>query len=207
MPSPQEVTKLLYAWRQGDGSALDDLLPLVQQELRRLARRYMFRERQGHTLQTTALVNEAYLRLLGSQKVDWQNRAHFFAISAQLMRRILVDSARARRYRKRGGDAAKITFDEASLRPEERGRDLVALDDALKALGAIDIRKSKIVELRFFGGLTVEETANVLDVSPETVHRDWRFAKAWLQREMTKGKSGMAENSKPTRTTPTPYDE
>lgn len=195
VPSPEQVTNLLHAWRRGQGSALNELLPLVHQELRRLARRYMFGERQGHTLQTTALVNEAYLRLLGSQKVNWQNRAHFFAISAQLMRRILVDSARAHGYQKRGGDAAKITLDEALIRPEEKGRDLIALDDALRALDAVDARKSKVVELRFFGGLSVEETAEVLSVSPDTVHRDWRLAKAWLQREMTKGKSPTAENS------------
>jgi RNA polymerase sigma-70 factor (ECF subfamily) len=193
--SPEGVTRLLHAWGQGKESALNELLPLVHQELRRLARRYMFGERQGHTLQTTALVNEAYLRLLGSQKVNWQNRAHFFAISAQLMRRILVDAARARAYQKRGGDTPKITLDEALIRPEERGRDLIALDDALKALDAVDARKSKVVELRFFGGLSVDETAEVLSVSPETVHRDWRLAKAWLQREMTKGKSESAKNS------------
>jgi len=194
--SPAEVTRLLHAWRQGEDAALNELLPVVHQELRRLARRYMFGERQGHTLQTTALVNEAYLRLLGSQKVDWQNRAHFFAISAQLMRRILVDSARARAYQKRGGDAAKITLDEALIRPEEKGRDLVALDDALKALAAVDARKSKVVELRFFGGLSVEETAEVLKVSPDTVLRDWRLAKAWLQREMSKGKFDQAADKR-----------
>jgi RNA polymerase sigma factor (TIGR02999 family) len=164
-PSPEGVTKLLHAWGQGKESALNELLPLLHQELRRLARRYMFGERQGHALQTTALVNEAYLRLLGSQKVNWQNRAHFFAISAQLMRRILVDAARARAYQKRGGDTLKITLDEALLRPEERGRELIALDDALKALDAGDPRKTKVVELRFFGGLSVEETAEILGVS------------------------------------------
>lgn len=182
--SPEGVTKLLHAWGQGKESALNELLPIVHQELRRLARRYMFGERQGHTLQTTALVNEAYLRLLGSQKVNWQNRAHFFAISAQLMRRILVDSARSRGYQKRGGNAPKVTLDETLIGPQKKGNDLVVLDDALKALSDFDPRKSKVVELRFFGGLSVEETAAVLKVSPDTAMRDWRLAKAWLKREM-----------------------
>lgn len=185
-PSAQNVTRLLQAWREGEDHALAELLPVVHQELRRMARRYMSGEKQGHTLQTTALVNEAYLRLLGSQKVNWQNRAHFFAISAQLMRRILVDSARARGYQKRGGGVPKVTLDEAMIGPAEKGRDLVALDDALKALAAVDERKSKVVELRFFGGLSVEETAAVLNVSTDTVMRDWRLAKAWLAREMGK---------------------
>ena len=185
-PSAQNVTRLLQAWSQGEDAALEELLPLVHQELRRLARRYMFGERPEHTLQATALVNEAYLRLVSSRQVNWQNRAHFFAISAQLMRRILVDHARARGYRKRGGGAAKITLDEALVRPPEKGQDLVALDDALKELAGVDPRKSKVVELRFFGGLSVEETAEVLKVSPETVQRDWRLAKAWLVREMGK---------------------
>jgi RNA polymerase sigma factor (TIGR02999 family) len=185
-PSTQQVTKLLQAWGQGQDAALDELLPLVHQELRRLARRYMFGERPGHTLQTTALVNEAYLRLVNSRRVNWQNRAHFFAISAQLMRRILVDSARARRYQKRGGGAPKVTLDEALIGPQEKGQDLVALDDALKALSGVDPRKSRVVELRFFGGLDVKETAEVLKVSPDTVLRDWRLAKAWLGREMGK---------------------
>jgi RNA polymerase sigma-70 factor (ECF subfamily) len=167
-------------------------MPLVNQELRRLAKRYMFGERAGHTLQTTALVNEAYLRLVNSRRVNWQNRAHFFAISAQLMRRILVDHARARGYQKRGGGVPKVTLDEALVGPEEKGRNLVALDDALTALAEVDLRKSKVVELRFFGGLSVEETAEVLKVSPETVMRDWRLAKAWLAREM--GKSEAARH-------------
>jgi RNA polymerase sigma factor (TIGR02999 family) len=182
--SAQNVTRLLQDWRRGNSVALEELLPLVHQELRRLARRHMFGERAGHTLQTTALVNEAYLRLANSRRVNWQNRAHFFAISAQLMRRILVDHARARGYQKRGGGIPKVTLDEALIGPEERGRDLVALDDALTALAEVDVRKSKVVELRFFGGLSVEETAEVLKVSPETVMRDWRLAKAWLAREM-----------------------
>jgi RNA polymerase sigma factor (TIGR02999 family) len=171
---------------------LDKLLPVVNQELRRLARRYMFGERPGHTLQTTALVNEAYLRLVNSKRVNWQNRAHFFAISAQLMRRILVDHARTRGYLKRGGGVPKATLNEALIGPGEKGHDLVALDDALKALAGVDPRKSKVVELRFFGGLSLEETAEVLKVSPETVMRDWRLAKAWLAREM--GKPGTAED-------------
>ena len=190
--SAQHVTKLLQAWGQGKDAALDELLPLVHVELRRLARRHMFGERPGHTLQTTALVNEAYLRLVNSRKVNWQNRAHFFAISAQLMRRILVDYARARGYQKRGGGVPKVTLDKGLLGPEEKGHGLVALDDALKTLAGVDPRKGKVVELRFFGGLTAEETAEVLKVSPDTVLRDWRLAKAWLAREM--GKSEIAGN-------------
>jgi RNA polymerase sigma-70 factor (ECF subfamily) len=154
----------------------------------------MVGEKHGHTLQATALVNEAYLRLLGSQKVNWQSRAHFFAISAQLMRRILVDSARARGYRKRGGGFRKITLDEAFIAPAEKGSDLVALDDALQALAAIDARKCKVVELRIFGGLSVKETAEVLKVSPDTIFRDWRLAKTWLAREMGKAEASETEN-------------
>jgi RNA polymerase sigma-70 factor, ECF subfamily len=195
-PSPQNVTQLLQAWGQGEDSALERLVPLVHQELRRVARRYMFGERAGHTLQATALVNEAYLKLLGCQNVDWQNRAHFFAISAQLMRRILVDSARARGYQKRGAGAPKVTLDEALIGPQEKGYDLVALDDVLKIFAEIDSRKSQVVELRFFGGLSVEETAAVLKVSPDTVLRDWRLAKAWLKREMSKGKFRAADREK-----------
>jgi RNA polymerase sigma-70 factor (ECF subfamily) len=185
-PSAQNVTRLLEDWCQGKDAALEELLPLVHQELRRLARRYMFGERPGHTLQTTALVNEAYLRLVNSRQVHWQNRAHFFAITAQLMRRILVDYARARGCQKRGGGVPKVTLDEMLMGPQEKGHDLVALDDALKALAGVDPRKGKVVELRFFGGLSVEETAEVLKVSPDTVLRDWRLAKAWLAREMGK---------------------
>ena len=183
-PSTKDVTQLLHAWSQGQDAALEELVPLVHQELRRLARRHMFGERPGHTLQATALVNEAYLRLVNSRKVNWQNRAHFFAISAQLMRRILVDAARARGYQKRGGGIAKVTLDEALIGPREKHQDLVALDHALNALADTDARKSRVVELRFFGGLSVEETAEVLKVSPDTVLRDWRLAKAWLAREM-----------------------
>ena len=192
-PSPQQMTQLLQAWGQGEDEALEKLIPLVHQELRRLARRYMFGERAGHTLQATALVNEAYVKLLGCQKVAWQNRAHFFAISAQVMRRILVDSARARGYQKRGGGIPKVTLDECLIGPKEKGTDLVALDDALKALAAVDPRKGRVVELRFFGGLSAQETATVLKVSPDTVLRDWRLAKAWLAREM--GKAAASEEA------------
>jgi RNA polymerase sigma-70 factor (ECF subfamily) len=178
------VTGLLVAWSEGDEAAFERLMPVVHDELRRLARGYMARERQGHTLQATALVNEAYLRLIKVKKVRVQNRAHFFAMSARLMRRILVDFARSKRYKKRGGSAARITFDEALLGADEPGRDLVALDEALEALANMDERKSRIVELRFFGGLTVEEAADVLKMSPATVMRDWMLAKAWLLREL-----------------------
>jgi RNA polymerase sigma factor (TIGR02999 family) len=184
-PPSGEVTELLLAWSHGQQTALDKLVPLVHAELRRIARRHMYRERPGHTLQTTALVNEAYLRLIDARQVHWQNRAQFFAISAQLMRRILVDFARSKHYLKRGGGAQKLTFDEALMRSPAQGHDLVALDDALTALAATDDRKSRVVELRFFGGLSVEETAEVLKVSPDTVMRDWKLAKAWLAREMT----------------------
>ena len=188
-PPIEQVTELLQAWSQGQDAALDELLPLVHQELRRLARRYMFAERAGHTLQATALVNEAYLRLVNSRQVNWQNRAHFFAISAQLMRRILVDSARSHGDQKRGGRIPKVTLDEVLVGPQEKGQDLVALDDALNALSGVDPRKARVVELRFFGGLSVEETAEVLKVSRNTVLRDWRLAKMWLKREITGGES------------------
>jgi RNA polymerase sigma factor (TIGR02999 family) len=180
----QEITQLLLAWNEGDARALDQLMPLVHDELHLLAHRYMTGERAGHPLQTTALVNEAYLRLIDSSRVRWQNRAHFFAVSAQLMRRILVDVARARRQLKRGGDAAQVSLDEAVTVSSEPPADLIALDDALTALAAFDARKSKVVELRFFGGLTVEETAEVLQISVMTVNRDWGLAKAWLLREL-----------------------
>jgi RNA polymerase sigma-70 factor (ECF subfamily) len=180
-PSP---TALLLAWGHGDQAAFDQLMPLVHDELRRLARRQMGHERQGHTLQATALVNEAYLRLINVNRIRWQNRAHFFAMSARVMRRILVDAARAKGYQKRGGGAQQVTLDEALVVTEEPGRDLVALDDALKALAAIDPRKSQIVEMRYFGGLSIEETAEALHVSGDTVMRDWRLAKVWLLREL-----------------------
>jgi RNA polymerase sigma factor (TIGR02999 family) len=180
----QDITSLLLAWNAGDSEALARLIPLVQDELHRLAHSYIARERPGHTLQTTALLNEAYMRLVDSSRVRWQNRAHFFAVSAQLMRRILVDFARARQKRKRGGDLVHVSLDEAPEISRERSPDLIALDDALQALASLDERKSKVVELRFFGGLSVEETAEVLNVSPITVMRDWGFAKVWLLREL-----------------------
>ncbi len=185
-PSPHEVSQLLRAWSSGDESALQRLIPLVYEELHRIARRYMGRERKGHTLQTSALVNEAYLRLVDWKNVEWQNRAHFFAASAQLMRRILVDFARNRRYLKRGGGALQVSLAEAEGISLERGTDLLALDDALNSLAAMDQRKSQVVEIRFFGGLSVEETAEVLKVSVETVMRDWKLAKVWLLRELDK---------------------
>ncbi len=193
--SPQAVTDWLIAWGQGDEAALDQLIPLVHEELRRLAKRYMRRERRqraAHTLQTTALVNEAYLRLIDAQRVQWRNRAHFFAIAARLMRRILVDYARAQNYAKRGGGLPQVSLDEAPEFGTERAPDLVALDDALDALARVDERKSRVIELRFFGGLSVEETAEVLKVSPDTVMRDWRLAKAWLLREMSGGEDDAA---------------
>ena len=185
-PSPHEVSQLLRAWSSGDEAALQTLIPLVYEELHRIARRYMGREREGHTLQTSALVNEAYLRLVDWKNVEWQNRAHFFAVSAQMMRRILVDFARDRRYLKRGGGALQVSLAEAAGMTSQRGTDLVALDDALNSLAEVDKRKSEVVELRFFGGLSVEETAEVLKVSAETVMRDWKLAKVWLLRELEK---------------------
>ena len=179
-----DVTGLLVAWGHGDAVALEHLIPVVQSELHRIAERCMRQERGGHTLQATALVNEAYLRLVDVQRIDWQDRMHFLAISARVMRRILVDHARARNYQKRGGGAIRVTLNEELAGLHERGHDLVALDDALDALAATDERKSRVVELRFFGGLSVEETASVLKVSAETVMRDWRLAKAWLFREL-----------------------
>jgi len=185
----QGVTQLLVAWTHGEQAALDQLVPLVHAELQRLAHRHMARERPGHTLQTTGLVNEVYLRLVDVNQVRWQDRVHFFAVSSQLMRRILVDFARSRRYLKRGGGAQKVTFDEALIPSPKRGQDLVLLDDALNALERVDARKSRVVELRFFGGLSVEETAEVLKVSQETILRDWKLAKAWLTREMSKAET------------------
>jgi RNA polymerase sigma-70 factor (ECF subfamily) len=179
-PSPDQVTQLLLDWNNGNQAALDQLMPLVDQELHRLAHHYMRRENAGHTLQTSALVNEAYLKLIDQRHVHWKNRAHFFALSAQLMRRILVDHARARKYAKRGAGAERISFDEAFVAAPERGADLVSLDEALTKLSAIDPRKGNIVELKFFGGLSVEETAEALGISTVTVMRDWSMAKAWL---------------------------
>src|SRR3989475_2854173 len=185
------VTELLLAWSEGEQTALDKLVPLVYAELRRIAHRYLNRERRGHTLQTAELVNEAYFRLIDASGVRWQDRAHFFAISAQLMRRILVDFARSRRYLKRGGGLQRTWFDEAKIQSPLPSPDLVALDDAMETLAVKDARKSRVVELRFFGGLNVEETAEVLKVSPDTVHRDWRLAKAWLTREMGKASTSV----------------
>src|SRR5450755_488478 len=188
-PSKVEVTQLLKAWGAGDDRALAQLTPVVENELHRLAHRCMARENPGHTLQTTALVNEVYLRLVDCKLVDWQDRAHFFAISARLMRRILVDFSRSRNYQKRGSSAPHISLDEAPSIAYEPDPNLVALDDALKALALIDERKSQIVELRFFGGLSIEETAAVQKISVETVVRDWRMAKVWLLREMSAGET------------------
>ena len=179
----RSVTALLAAWSRGEESALNELMPIVQSELRALARRLMRGERGDHTLQTTALVNEAYVRLVDLSRVHWQDRAHFFAMSARLMRRILVDAARAQRYQKRGGGAVQVTLGDDLIVAEPQ-RDLVALDDALNELAGFDERKSKVVEMRFFGGLTVEETAEALGISVDTVMRDWKLAKAWLLREL-----------------------
>ena len=188
MPSAtQDVTGLLLAWGRGDSSALQKLTPLVYRELHALAHRNMLRERPGHTLQTTALVHEAYLRLIDTQHVQWRDRTHFFAMSARLMRRILVDFARSRGYQKRGGGARPVSLDENVDVAHERNADLVALDDALAALAAVDPRKSRVVEMKFFGGLTAEEIAEVLAVSPDTVLRDWSLAKSWLLRELKRG--------------------
>ena len=188
MPSAtQDVTGLLLAWGRGDSSALQKLTPLVYRELHALAHRNMLRERPGHTLQTTALVHEAYLRLIDTQHVQWRDRTHFFAMSARLMRRILVDFARSRGYQKRGGGARPVSLDENVDVAHERSADLVALDDALAALAVVDPRKSRVVEMKFFGGLTAEEIAEVLEVSPDTVLRDWSLAKSWLLRELKRG--------------------
>jgi len=185
--SPQDVTQLLMAWSNGEQDALEHLIPLVYNELHRLAHRYMERERPGHTLQSTALVHEAYQRLINFKDVSWQNRAHFFAVSAQLMRRILVDYARSRRYSKRGGEWRQVPLNEAVAVFRDRQTDIVALDDALRTLAGIDPRKGRVVEMRFFGGLSIKETAEVLKVSPDTVLRDWRLAKVWLLRELSQG--------------------
>jgi RNA polymerase sigma factor (TIGR02999 family) len=181
-----DITTLLGAWAGGDEAALKRLMPLVHDELRRMARRYMRNEAPGNTLQTNALVNEAYLKLLGAQNLPWQDRAHFFAVSAQIMRRILVDAARARGADKRGGEFAKVVLNESiDGLPEKEGQ-LIALDEALKALAKFDERKARVVEMKFFGGMSVEETAEVLKVSPRSVMRDWNLARAWLLREMSR---------------------
>jgi RNA polymerase sigma factor (TIGR02999 family) len=185
--SNRKITQLLIAWGKGDETALESLMPVVYDELHRMARAYMNRQRVGHTLQTTALVNEAYLRLIDSSKVQWQNRAHFFAVSAQLMRRILVDFARAKGNQKRGGSAERVSLDNALEFSEDKSADLVALDDALKTLAELNARQARVVELRYFGGLTEEEVAEVLKTSARTVRRDWTLARAWLFRELSKG--------------------
>jgi len=185
-PSTHEITELLVAWSDGDKSALEKLTPLVYQELHRLARGYLRGEREGHTLQTTDLAHEAYLRLVDASQMRWQNRAHFFAVSAQLMRHILVDFARARRKLKRGGDAQQVPLDDALTVEAGHSAELVALDDALKDLARLDERQSKVVELRFFGGLTESEIAEVLQVSPRTVSSDWNLARSWLSRELSR---------------------
>ena len=184
-PASHHVTELLLTWGAGDESALDRLIPIVHNELHRIARRCLAGERAGHSLQTTALVNEAYMRLVDTRAVNWQNRAHFLAMAARLMRRILVDFARSKRFQKRGGGALRVTLVDEVAVPVEPGRDLVALDDALAALAKVDERKSQVIEMRFFGGLSVVETAEALNVSPETVMRDWKVAKAWLRRQLT----------------------
>jgi RNA polymerase sigma factor (TIGR02999 family) len=181
----RHVTTLLVNWTGGDDSAMQELMPIVYDELRRLARRQMSRERENHVLQATALVHEAFLRLVDIHQIHWRNRTHFFAMASRLMRRILVEHARARAFRKRGGGAPHVTFDENLTSPPTASYDLVALDDALQALAAVHERKAQVVELRHFGGLSVEETAGVLDVSPETVMRDWKYAKDWLLRELS----------------------
>lgn len=189
VPPCQNVTRLLLDWSGGNRQALDQLMPLVYDELRRLADLYLSRERVDHTLQGTALVHEAYMRLVDQNRVKWQNRAHFFGVAAQMLRRILVDHARAHKTAKRGGNALTLALDEALATPEQKDLDLVALDDSLEALARIDPQQSKVVELRFFSGLSIEDTAEVLGVSPATVKRDWVVAKAWLHREMQRGRA------------------
>jgi RNA polymerase sigma factor (TIGR02999 family) len=187
--SPQEVTQLLADWGRGDRAAFDKLYPLVHDELRRIARRQMSQERPGHTLQATALVNEAYLKLAGQDGLEWHNRAHFYAVCSKVMRHILIDHARAHARDKRGGGAVQVSLDEVAIAFEERAEELVALDEALASLEQLDPRKGEIVQLRYFGGLSLEETAEVLDVSPRTVRREWRRAKAWLYRMISEGKA------------------
>ena len=186
--STNEITQILSRWSNGDNEALDQLIPLIYPELRRIARSHMHREKPGNTLQTSALINEAYIRLTGVRSVDWRDRDHFFAASSQIMRRILIDHARRYRYKKRGGGVADLELNDELLTQRKRSADLIALDDALEALGKFDKRKAKIVELRFFGGMTVEETASILGVSPITVNREWRVARAWLLGEINERK-------------------
>ena len=184
-PPQHEITQLLAEWRDGNQSALDELYPLVYNELHRLARHYMSRERIGHTLQTTALINEAYVRLVDQKNVQWANRSHFFAISAQIMRRILIDHARRHAYAKRGGGAQQVSLEEAATVTPDLGRELIQLDEALKSLAEMDPRRSQVVELRYFGGLNNEEIAGVLHISENTVTRDWNMARAWLYQHLT----------------------
>lgn len=184
-PSPKSITQLLIEWRDGDEKALDRLMPLVHQELRRMAHRYMRRERPGHSFQTTDLVNEAYLRLVDQKGLRWQNRAHFYGVAAQAMRRILVDHARARATMKRGGRENFVVLEEIPIKPQTQAADLIALDSALTKLAAMDPRKGKVVEMRYFGGMSIEETAEALGVSPGTVMREWSIAKAWLLRALS----------------------
>ena len=192
VPSPQDLTQLLVKCRQGDRQALDELMPVVYHELQGLAKRYLARERPGHTLQSTALVHEAYLKLVGQKDVQWQNRAHFFGVAAQLMRRLLVDHARRRKSGKRGSGGTRITLVEGLATVEPVDIDTIALDDALKSLERLDPRKGRLVELRFFGGLTIEETAEVMGTSAGTVKREWQFTKAWLHRHIQQGAAGDA---------------
>jgi RNA polymerase sigma factor (TIGR02999 family) len=192
VPSPQDLTQLLVKCRQGDRQALDELMPVVYHELQGLAKRYLARERPGHTLQSTALVHEAYLKLVGQKDVQWQNRAHFFGVAAQLMRRLLVDHARRRKSGKRGSGGTRITLVEGLATVEPVDIDTIALDDALKSLERLDPRKGRLVELRFFGGLTIEETAEVMGTSAGTVKREWQFTKAWLLRHIQQGPAGDA---------------
>jgi RNA polymerase sigma-70 factor (ECF subfamily) len=192
--SSQDLTGLLLAWGKGEKEALDRLIPLVQQELRQIARKHMAGERASHSLQPTALVNEAYLRLIDLQRVEWQNRAHFFAMASRLMRRVLVDAARSKQYQKRGGGLRRVTFIESQAVARQPEFDLVALDDALAALEAVDARKCQVVEMRYFGGLTVEETAEALGVSRDTVMRDWQFSRVWLRREIRRGATETDES-------------
>ena len=194
-PSQPQITQMLVDWSNGDQAALEKLAPLVYDELRRLARRYMRRERPGHTLQTSALVNEAYIRMVDWKSVRWENRAHFFAVSARLMRRILVDFARSRKYAKRSGGARHVSIEEAIVVSCERSAEIVALDDALDSLAQLSERQSRVVELRFFGGLELEEIAAVLKVSVGTVRRDWSLARAWLHRELSSARTAGEENS------------
>lgn len=192
--SPQEVTQLLADWGRGDKSAFDKLFPLVHEELRRIAQRQMSHERPGHTLQATALVNEAYLKLAGNEGFEWRDRAHFYAVCAQVMRHVLIDHARAHARDKRGGGAVQVSLNDAIALSEQRAEELVALDEALRSLEHLDPQKGRIVEMRYFGGLSIEETAEVLDISPRTVRREWRRAKAWLYRMISEG---VADETRP----------